>query len=58
MLSFQPCKVHNMLALMLDPQYKGLGMIIQYVGKQKAFQITSAYDREYCSHSSFVHVRS
>jgi hypothetical protein len=46
MLSFQPCKVCNILALMLDPQYKGLGMIIQYVGKQRAFQITNEYDRE------------
>ncbi len=52
MLSFQLCKVHNMLALMLDPQHKGLRKVIQYVGKQRAFQITNAYDRKYCSHSS------
>ncbi len=46
-----------MLALMLDPQYEGLGMVIQYGGKQITFQITSAYDREYCSHFSFVHTK-
>jgi len=44
LLSFQPCKIHNMLALMLDPQYKGLGLVIQYVGKEQAFQILGEYD--------------
>jgi len=43
-LRFQPCKIHNMLALMLDPQYKGLGLVIQYVGKEQAFQILGEYD--------------
>jgi hypothetical protein len=41
MFSFQPNKVHNMSVLMLDPQYKGMGMVLQYVGKQKALQIVS-----------------
>jgi hypothetical protein len=41
MLSFQLNKVHNLLVLMLDPQYKGMGMVIQHVGKQKALQIVS-----------------
>jgi len=31
--------------MMLDPRYKGLGLVIQYVGKEKAFQIASEYDR-------------
>jgi hypothetical protein len=43
-LSFQPYKIHNMLALMLNPQYKGLGLVIQYVGKEQAFQILGEYD--------------
>jgi hypothetical protein len=36
-------KTHNMLALMLDPCFKGLGLVIQYVGKEKTFQVTSDY---------------
>jgi hypothetical protein len=44
-LSFQPNKVHNMVALMLDFQYKGLGLVIQYVGKTNAFHIASEYDK-------------
>jgi len=35
-----------MLALMLDFEYKGLGLVIDYVGKQKAFHIVGDYDRE------------
>jgi hypothetical protein len=45
MLSFQPNKAPNMLALMLHFQYKGLGLIIQYVGKQNALRIASEYDK-------------
>jgi hypothetical protein len=45
MLSFQPNKAHNMLAFMLDFQYKGLGLVIQYVGKQNALHIGSEYDK-------------
>ncbi len=44
LLSFQPYKIHNMLALMLDPQYKGLGLAIQYVGKEQVFQFLGEYD--------------
>jgi len=29
-------KAHKMLAMMLDPHYKGLGIIIQFVDKEKA----------------------
>jgi hypothetical protein len=39
MLGFQPHKAHNMLALMLDPRYKGLRLIINYIGKEQALQI-------------------
>jgi hypothetical protein len=37
MSSFQPSKVQNMLALMLDPQYKGLGLVIQLLISKKLF---------------------
>ncbi len=35
-----------MLALMLDSEYKGLGLVIDYVGKQRAFHIAKEYDRK------------
>ncbi len=47
MFFFQPSKGHNMLALMLDPHYKGLGLVIQYVGKQKVFHVIDKYGRRY-----------
>jgi hypothetical protein len=46
MLGFQPHKVHNMLAIMLDPRSKGLGLVIDYVGKERTFQIAWEYDRQ------------
>jgi hypothetical protein len=52
---FQPREGHNMLALMLNPQYKGLGLVIQYVNKQKAFHIANEM---YYSHYFFMHTRS
>ncbi len=45
MLCFQFHKAHNMLTMMLDPHYKGLGLAIQNVGKERALQIASEYDR-------------
>jgi hypothetical protein len=39
MLGFQPHKVQSMLAFMLDPQYKGLRLVIDYVGKEWALGI-------------------
>jgi hypothetical protein len=35
-----------MLALMLDPRFKGLGLVIQYVGKEKTLKIASHYDTQ------------
>ncbi len=46
LLGFQPRKVHNMLALMFDPWYKGLGLVIDYIGKKWALQIVREYDRQ------------
>jgi hypothetical protein len=43
MFSFQKTKTNNMLCMMLDPHYKGLGLVIQFVGKERTLQITSGY---------------
>jgi hypothetical protein len=45
MLSLQPHKAHNMLAMMLNPHCKGLGLVILYVGKEMTFHIIDEYDR-------------
>jgi hypothetical protein len=34
-----------MFTMMLDPHYKGLGLVIQNVGKERALQIASEYDK-------------
>jgi len=34
-----------MLAHMLDPQYKGLRLVINYVGKEQTLQIVIEYDK-------------
>jgi hypothetical protein len=44
MLSFQMPKTHNVLCMMLDPHYKDLGLVIQFVGKERALQIVNEYD--------------
>jgi len=33
-----------MLAMMLDPHYKGWGLIIQFVGKERTLKIACEYD--------------
>jgi hypothetical protein len=55
LLSFQECKAHNMLNMMLDPCFKGLGLVIQYVGKEKTTLIASEYDM-YVLFPLLVHV--
>jgi hypothetical protein len=45
LLPFQECKSNNMLNMMLDPRFKGLRLVIQYVGKEKAILITNEYDK-------------
>jgi len=46
MFSFQESKAHNMLCMMLNLCYKTLGFVIQFIGKEKALQIVSEYDRQ------------
>ncbi len=35
-----------MLAMMLDPHYKGLGFVIKYIGKEITLQIVDEYDHQ------------
>lgn len=42
---FSTKKAHNMLAIMLNPCFKGLGLFTQYVQKGKKLHIVSVYDR-------------
>ncbi len=45
--SFKLSKTHNMLALMLDPQFKDLNLMGNYVGHAFAIEIVSAYDTQF-----------
>jgi len=45
MVTFKEHKAHNILSMMLAPCYKGLGLVIQYVGKDKTMQIICEYDK-------------
>jgi len=45
MVSFQKTKVH-MLAILLNPCYKGLKVVIQFVNKEKTLQIANEYDEQ------------
>ena len=38
-------KAHNMFLLMLDPRYKGLQVIINYVGRKIVMHIVAEYDQ-------------
>jgi len=44
MVGFQACRAYNMLAMTLDPCYKGLGLVINYVGRERALGIAGEYD--------------
>jgi len=44
--SFQKAKAHNMLVMVLNPCFKGLRLVIQYVGDNKALHIASEYDHQ------------
>jgi hypothetical protein len=45
MVSFQKTKIH-VLAILLNPCYKGLKLVIQYVNKEKTLQIANEYDEQ------------
>jgi hypothetical protein len=42
--AFESLKLHNMLALMLDPHYKSFQVIENYVGHGNAIHLTLEYD--------------
>lgn len=42
--TFSRQSAHNMLALMLDPRFKGLGLVRDYVGGEKVVSIVFEYD--------------
>jgi hypothetical protein len=50
-LDFMDCfklsKVHNMVVIMLDPWFKNLSLVGDYVGHFSAIAITTAYDRKF-----------
>lgn len=43
-VSYSAKHAHNMLALMLDPRYKGLSLVKDYVGRERALQVVSETD--------------
>jgi hypothetical protein len=40
---FQPTKAHNMVALMLDPRFKDLTLVADYVGHVFAIEIATTF---------------
>ncbi len=43
-LTYNQAKVHNMLAIMLDPHFKNMKVILDFVGHAHAIQIVTNYD--------------
>jgi hypothetical protein len=43
-VSYSSKHAHNMLALMLDPRYKGLSLVKDYVGRERALQVVAETD--------------
>jgi hypothetical protein len=39
-ISFQTCKVHNVLAMMLDPHYKGLSLSFNMLARSELFELS------------------
>ncbi len=47
MFSFKPTKGHNMVTFMLNPSFKDLSLVLDYVGHSSLIKITNAYDKEF-----------
>jgi hypothetical protein len=45
MFSFKSIKTHNMVALILDPQFKNLNLAVDYVGHSFAIKIVATCDK-------------
>jgi hypothetical protein len=54
MISFQTCKVHNMLAMLLTTCYKGLGLF-NMLARRGLFKLQVSEAYMYCSCSLFMH---
>jgi hypothetical protein len=53
---FPKGKTHNMLCMMLNPHYKGLGLIIQFLGKKRMLQkLLMSLSAMFCFHLLFLH---
>jgi hypothetical protein len=44
---FKLLKAHNMVVLMLDPWFKDLSLVGDYVGHSFAIEIVAAYERKF-----------
>jgi len=44
-----------MLFMILNPSYKGLGLVIKFVGKERASQIVNEYDHKVLFPFLFLH---
>jgi hypothetical protein len=44
--SFQPHAIHNMLILMLDPQFKNMWLIYDFASFESTMQVVVEYDFE------------
>ncbi len=44
---FKLSKAHNMLALMLDPQFKDKSLVKDYVGHDSSIKIATIYDTQF-----------
>ncbi len=47
MFSFKSIKTHNMVALILDPQFKNLNLAVDYVGHSFAIKIVATCDKQF-----------
>lgn len=47
MYSFNPTKAHNMVILMLDPQFEDLSLMVNCVGHSFTIKIAIAYNIEF-----------
>jgi hypothetical protein len=47
MVVFKPTKTHNMVAFMLDLQFKDLSLVINYVDHFFTIEIVVTYDKEF-----------
>ncbi len=47
MFSFKPIKTRNMVVLMLDPRFKDLSLMVDYVGHSFVMKTNVTYDKKF-----------